>query len=553
MVNGKGYPGSTPYFRGKQSVWKLTFSNGKSISATTDHRFLLSNTGSKSKWCKVGHLKVGDRLFLNEFEPESVQINREFYEAFFIGALMGDGTLSNDGCPDLQLFKKGAKEIVNLLAASETIHKTAKARGGWRVSFNHRAYELMQKYDFVNKQSIRIANATQLLGYLSGLLVTDGSIDTRRATVSGGYSYLSQLQDYLLAYGYSQVGLHLSRRKGDKTNYGVATKDMYVLELSISSIRKMVGKLLLTRNGQKRIESLAGRKAQVRNPATRIVDISFGGNRNVYDITVPGIERFVANGLISHNCEHFLFNDEVALTRYGSSTVVNSNGAYPKITNPQLRPSICVSADTLIDTNEGLIKADSIVVGDKLLTMEDRPTLVTHTYQLESDKMHSITLESGRELRCSSDHPWLIWTSVNHLEWKHACDILVNDVAVVKVSKHPLTYERVVSNMKSKPETVFDFTTEAGHFRANSIVVHNCKHACAVAILHPKLNFKNKVKTHVSERPLKPKGKREAKLESFEAKPIPGRGRVKVEGTTVDDMMGDLNSIEQEILDLLER
>lgn len=41
------------------------------------------------------------------------------------------------------------------------------------------------------------------------------------------------------------------------------------------------------------------------------------------------------------NCEYFLFNCEVALAVQGSSTVVNSNGKRPKITNPSMKPKIC--------------------------------------------------------------------------------------------------------------------------------------------------------------------------------------------------------------------
>lgn len=40
-------------------------------------------------------------------------------------------------------------------------------------------------------------------------------------------------------------------------------------------------------------------------------------------------------------CDDFKFRSEVALAIRGSSVIVNSNGAFPKITNPTARPQLC--------------------------------------------------------------------------------------------------------------------------------------------------------------------------------------------------------------------
>lgn len=41
------------------------------------------------------------------------------------------------------------------------------------------------------------------------------------------------------------------------------------------------------------------------------------------------------------SCPYFLYFCEVAVAARGSSSVINSNGAYPKIRNPSLRPYLC--------------------------------------------------------------------------------------------------------------------------------------------------------------------------------------------------------------------
>lgn len=41
------------------------------------------------------------------------------------------------------------------------------------------------------------------------------------------------------------------------------------------------------------------------------------------------------------SCPYFLYFLEVALTARGTSSVINSNGQYPRVRNPRLRPYLC--------------------------------------------------------------------------------------------------------------------------------------------------------------------------------------------------------------------
>jgi len=44
---------------------------------------------------------------------------------------------------------------------------------------------------------------------------------------------------------------------------------------------------------------------------------------------------------VSCSCPDFLYRWEVALAHRNNSSVIYSNGAYPKITNPQMTPGVC--------------------------------------------------------------------------------------------------------------------------------------------------------------------------------------------------------------------
>lgn len=64
---------------------------------------------------------------------------------------------------------------------------------------------------------------------------------------------------------------------------------------------------------------------------TRICQIKF------YDPSHPRKGRV----WVHCSCPYFLYYLEVALTKRGASSVINSNGKFPRVTNPQTVPYLC--------------------------------------------------------------------------------------------------------------------------------------------------------------------------------------------------------------------
>jgi len=58
-----------------------------------------------------------------------------------------------------------------------------------------------------------------------------------------------------------------------------------------------------------------------------------------YDINITNLVH--SRVWLHCSCPYFLYYVEVALTARGSSSVINSNGKYPKIRNPSLVPYAC--------------------------------------------------------------------------------------------------------------------------------------------------------------------------------------------------------------------
>ena len=349
-VRGKLYKGSAPFFKGRQKTWTLHLSNGQKMSATADHEFLrhssVPNKGERVKkevWTKVRELEVGQSLILNEFEPEPTRKDTAFWEGFFIGLLMGDGTLFSNGQPDLKLYahkKRLLKPLINLGIVKDTTQ--LKKHDGISVSFTQRARELCERYRYKNKESVHIPSTSALFGYTSGLIAADATVYKDGAIlIRGGHPYLDQLNWMLMEQGIVRTTFYKDREAGVNTNtingkQLTSTQELWSLRIAAQSgIRDH---LALAAYHKKRITKPSSRP---RKPWTRIMDITFNGTQDVYDIMVPGPTRFAANGVIAHNCENYVFTWEYANAAHGASRIVYGNGEPPVVTNPGLVPGLC--------------------------------------------------------------------------------------------------------------------------------------------------------------------------------------------------------------------
>jgi intein/homing endonuclease len=362
-VKGKLFAGTFPYYKGRKSVYKVTLDNGLVVSATENHRLLTvdvkhkavfdgigrtytrSDRHIKRKWKKVSELRGGEKLDVNDHDFGSFEQDLQFWEAYFIGVLMGDGTLFNTGYPDLQLYGEKS-DLVEFLSRSEVVSKVREVNKGVRVAFNARAREVMSRLKFKNKDSINIRNIKDLVGYVSGLAATDGSIKPSHfaITISGG-EYLRTLQMELLRFGFGSCKLWVESNAGTITNYGTRNQDLIYLRISGESLRRLIPYLHLRSSQMSKLLELADRRNEVTEkqkvPYTKVVSISYAGEQYVYDITVPKAERFVANGIIAHNCGRFLFVWNWALLQKDAAIRDRTNGMPPEITNPGYIPGIC--------------------------------------------------------------------------------------------------------------------------------------------------------------------------------------------------------------------
>jgi len=344
MVNGKPKMGSHPFYKGQSKVLNVMLSNGESIKATRDHKFLLSTpNGQKNKWVRLKDVTVGDKLITNHVDSISANKDASFYEAFFLGVMMGDGSVFASGRPDLQLYgdKSELIPILEQLGVVDYVVDLPTKKEGKRVWFNQKAYELIARFLYRNKSGMRKLTISELLGYLSGLICTDGTVyKSGDILLRGAEIYLRELFEALSAEGISNTTFYTESAKGTITNFGTRTKDLCALRISRRDVLPILDSLLLTDSRRNRISDNRPPSRPKKN-YVKVTSITNGGLQHVYDITVPDGNRFVANGLVIHNCENYAFTWEYANAAHNAARLLFSNGMYPSFTNPQLAPGAC--------------------------------------------------------------------------------------------------------------------------------------------------------------------------------------------------------------------
>jgi len=346
IVNGKVVKGSAPFYKGKSKVWEIALDTGLKIKATKNQKFLVTRKDGIRKWRTVKNLSVGDWLVPNSTEniPEVDVTSKVYQDAHLIGVIMGDGTVFSSGSPDLQLYGDKQTEIWSLIQKHPAVKgKKVVQRDGIRVEFNHTGMELFSKFKYENKKNVLLSSPESIFGFLSGLTNADGNCGRNGIVIDGDLSYLKILLDELLALGLVGPKLSLSdtNRKGTLTNYGERTKDMYTLVIPVPTIRLIKKNLLLTEKHQKNLEKQEKKRPQNRVPKTKITGITCVGKKHVYDITVPEGTRFVAEGVIVHNCAYFMYTLEYALNKRGNADIIFSNGKPAVVRNPSNKGFLC--------------------------------------------------------------------------------------------------------------------------------------------------------------------------------------------------------------------
>jgi len=153
---------------------------------------------------------------------------------------------------------------------------------------------------------------------------------------------------------------------------------------------------------------------------------------------------------------------------------------------------LCLTGDTevLLSDRSTIKKIKDMKDGDRVTTVNpetllDEPSDIHSFFSKMPDKLFEITTISGRKIKATANHPFLI-NNGGKYEWKNLEDLHVNDKVIMHhTSNEDKCYERlqngcvsvpILSIKEIEPEMVYDFTTRSDNhsFVASSFVTHNC-------------------------------------------------------------------------------
>jgi ribonucleoside-diphosphate reductase alpha chain len=358
---GKGF-----FKTATKEIVHLQTTEGYSLKLTADHRVRrvsrFTRYSTDTQWCEAGKLQTGDRVLLNDHRENAEWPGKySNHEGYLIGLLLGDGTLKKDEAV-LSVWKTSV--VVNgspagwsagtdavmqaaLLAATSLPHRAdfkgwseIAGRNEYRLStaaIRDIAFDLgMSAGNKTVTSQIERTSSDFYKGFLRGLFDADGSV---QGSQSKGVSIrlaqsdeccLQAVQRMLLRLGITSV-IYRNRRqagtsilpdgKGGKAEYD--TLAQHELVISGENLRRyydLVG--FADSDKLKKLQHCLSSYKRTLNRerfTARVSSVTRAGVADVYDVQVPGINTFDANGLHAHNC------GEQGLPEYGACLLGSIN------------------------------------------------------------------------------------------------------------------------------------------------------------------------------------------------------------------------------------
>jgi ribonucleoside-diphosphate reductase alpha chain len=349
-VNGTDHSsGARGFFAtGTKPVVRLQTESGYAMRLTTDHRVLRVSRRSRwsleTEWCEAGRLAAGDEVVLNDHRAASAwggEGTRD--EGYLLGLLIGDGTFAEEravlsvwerqaaGNGPAASVAPGVRAVMDAaLAAARNLPHRADF-GGWSAlgGGEHRLRltslkTLAERFGVAPGHKtltphIERASSGFAAGVLRGLFDTDGSV---QGSQEKGVSIRLAQSDLPLLLAAQRMLLRLgiaSRVYRERRPEGTSllpdgrggmreypTRAQHELVIASDNVQVFAQHVGFTDTEKAlRLGTLLSRYRRTPNRerfVARVESVLPDGDETVYDVQVPGLNAFDANGIYAHNC-----------------------------------------------------------------------------------------------------------------------------------------------------------------------------------------------------------------------------------------------------------
>ncbi|HEX9742868.1 MAG TPA: LAGLIDADG family homing endonuclease, partial [Nitrospiraceae bacterium] len=358
QVNGRRYDSGPDGFfsTGIRPVVRLRTVEGHELRLTADHRLQKVTRKTRSTrssvWWPAGDLKAGDEILLNDHRTASLWKGPHTREqGYLLGLLTGDGTLKTDKAI-VSVWSTAGPGIRGMMQEALRCAYTLPHRrdfNGWQkvTGRPESRLALAALRDFAidvgmapgNKSitpMVEQGSGEFCAGFLRGFFDADGSVQgTQLKGVSvrlaqSDVRRLQAVQRMLLRFGIASTIYRYRRRAGLRTlpdgrggHKRYPTRSHHELVLTGSNLLRFQDVIGFCDSGKaSRLADLLGNYARTLNREqflARVEAVVPDGIADVFDVRVPDVHAFDANGLMAHNC------GEQPLLAYESCTLGSLN------------------------------------------------------------------------------------------------------------------------------------------------------------------------------------------------------------------------------------
>lgn len=239
--NGENWSQVTPFSTGRNSLYRVTLSDGSILDATPGHEW------SVKKWDNFFKVQTRDLvpgMKLEQFSLGEVEGTRE-KNAYAYGWVAGDGYIGTAGTHQYVMGLVKTSELDAVAHLGGTLYKEQHFNNGSEVTF-HRinlSKQVPVESASIMRKEHRLPeecwswDSDSVLEFIAGLIDTDGSIRNKGITgehyaIFGSESLLREVQILARRGGIDSTSLSLMSPKGFKTNVGERNQDLWVLRIS---------------------------------------------------------------------------------------------------------------------------------------------------------------------------------------------------------------------------------------------------------------------------------------------------------------------------------